>query len=398
MIRLAVPIVILLLMLFGGAVWVFQGSLGTPEKVAAPPAAKAPSAAEDEPSTPAAETSDAKDKSAAVADDGQGSFDVARIDPKGTSVFAGRAHPGANVTIMADGQPIGSTRADENGEWTFSTEHPFASADPKLALKTGPASEPVPPLEPQPQAKVASETQRAEPKPGEEQRTANAVTSNLLKNLEGMVEEARKSEATKAPPPETAAASPPPAAPPAPAASTSAPQQKSEQAAPQAAPKNPEPPLAPQAATPPTAPPSPTPDRAPAKMAAAEPAPTLPAGPPEGSKSVPVPVMFVFNEATFTSDGNKAVALLLEYLQLKHFNKVSLTGHADERGTEEFNMELSKERLDAVAKYLRDNGYKGELDLVPKGKTQPFTGVVRSQFPLEELYQLDRRVELVLAR
>jgi len=112
-------------------------------------------------------------------------------------------------------------------------------------------------------------------------------------------------------------------------------------------------------------------------------------------KSIPVPITFEFNEATFTYDGRKAVALLLEYLQLKHFPRVSMTGHADERGTQEFNMDLSRERLDAVAAYLKKGGYKGALNLIPKGETEPFTGVDRSQYSQEDLYQLDRRVELI---
>ncbi len=40
----------------------------------------------------------------------------------------------------------------------------------------------------------------------------------------------------------------------------------------------------------------------------------------------------------------------------------------------------------------------GELDLVPKGKSEPFSGVDRSKFSGEALYQLDRRVELRVYR
>ena len=43
-------------------------------------------------------------------------------------------------------------------------------------------------------------------------------------------------------------------------------------------------------------------------------------------KSVPVPITFVFNEPTLTDDGKRAATLLLEYLRLKHFAKISLTG------------------------------------------------------------------------
>jgi len=150
-------------------------------------------------------------------------------------------------------------------------------------------------------------------------------------------------------------------------------------------------PLQQSAATPPaTVAPAETPPSASAQQLAAR--------TPTPSISVPVPVTFVYNEATLTSDGRKAAALLLEYLQIKRFPKITLTGHADERGTNELNMTLSRERLETVARFLREGGYTGQLELVPKGKTEPYLGVVRGDFSQEDLWQLDRRVELVVTR
>ena len=77
---------------------------------------------------------------------------------------------------------------------------------------------------------------------------------------------------------------------------------------------------------------------------------------------------------------------------------MTLTGHADERGTEELNMNLSAERLQTVERFLREGGFRGQLQLVPKGKTEPYTGVVRSDFSQDDLYQLDRRVEMAVSR
>jgi outer membrane protein OmpA-like peptidoglycan-associated protein len=114
--------------------------------------------------------------------------------------------------------------------------------------------------------------------------------------------------------------------------------------------------------------------------------------------TVPVPVTFVFNEATLTNDGRRAAGLLLEYLQLKRFSRIKLTGHADERGTDALNLALSAQRLQTVARFLREGGYKGQLDLIPKGKAEPYMGVVRADFSQEDLWQLDRRVELMVSR
>ena len=65
-------------------------------------------------------------------------FDIARIDPDGTSVFAGRAEPNSAVTITADGKELGTVQADENGEWTFTTEAKIPNPDAKLALFKAP--------------------------------------------------------------------------------------------------------------------------------------------------------------------------------------------------------------------------------------------------------------------
>ena len=61
-------------------------------------------------------------------------------------------------------------------------------------------------------------------------------------------------------------------------------------------------------------------------------------------------------------------------------------------------MELSRQRLDTIERFLRDGGYEGKIDLLPKGASEPFAGVDRTQYTHEHLMQLDRRVELREAR
>jgi outer membrane protein OmpA-like peptidoglycan-associated protein len=114
--------------------------------------------------------------------------------------------------------------------------------------------------------------------------------------------------------------------------------------------------------------------------------------------TIPAPVTFVYNETTFTNEGRKAVTSLTEYLISRRWDLVSLSGHADERGSDRYNMELSRQRLDAVAAYLRDHGFVGKLELVPKGKSEPYAHVDRQMLPREDALQLDRRVELRLVR
>jgi len=111
---------------------------------------------------------------------------------------------------------------------------------------------------------------------------------------------------------------------------------------------------------------------------------------------IPVPITFMSDDTALTPDGERAAALLAEYLRLKRPGGITLSGHADSRGPDRYNMELSMRRLEAIEDYLRDAGYRGELFLIPRGKREPYRGVDRKQLPLEEIYQVDRRVELRL--
>jgi outer membrane protein OmpA-like peptidoglycan-associated protein len=113
---------------------------------------------------------------------------------------------------------------------------------------------------------------------------------------------------------------------------------------------------------------------------------------------LPVPVQFIYRKDVFTEYGRQAASLLLKYFLVKKFSAVWLSGHADERGTAAANQKLSRERLQRIEKFLRNGGFAGKLTLIPKGATEIYKGVDRSKFPQEELWQLDRRVEVVAAK
>jgi outer membrane protein OmpA-like peptidoglycan-associated protein len=95
------------------------------------------------------------------------------------------------------------------------------------------------------------------------------------------------------------------------------------------------------------------------------------------SVTLPRPITFIYNEAAFTTEGRRAAELLADYLRSRQQQTVTLSGHADERGSDRYNMELSQERLDAVARYLREKGVAAKFVLVPKGRSEPFIGVDR---------------------
>jgi len=74
------------------------------------------------------------------------SFDAVRIAPDGKAVLAGRATPGADVTVLDRGQIIGHATADANGEWIVLPAQPLApgARELSLAATTPGASSPTP--------------------------------------------------------------------------------------------------------------------------------------------------------------------------------------------------------------------------------------------------------------
>lgn len=62
-------------------------------------------------------------------------FDVVRIDAGGDTVIAGRAKPGARVTIIDGGKELGQVTADARGEWVFLPSGPLDPGSRELRLR-----------------------------------------------------------------------------------------------------------------------------------------------------------------------------------------------------------------------------------------------------------------------
>lgn len=414
--RMLVPALLLLMAVAAAAMQLSLGLIRLPFSLSSattPPAAVAPAEPQRLAALPAGEVprDPAVDGTPAATSKPASDFDVARVDPGGTSVFAGKTRPKAWVTVLADGKPVGSAQADGNGEWTVVTGEAMA-ASPRLSVATSDAP-PAPVvaraaavpsgLESQSASRdaqsaalgtqsAARDTQSTARDTQAASRDVEAVGKQVVGRLQAMVASARAAAgAPAAPPPDAPAA--------ALATAKDASSGSGEPAMAQgalAAPSS-------QAAAAPAAGGAraaaadgrvaladmnnPPPASGPARNAAAPARADAGIGPP-------VPIMFQYREATFTDEGRKAAELLLEYVRLKGLHALRISGHADERGTAELNMELSRDRLETVARFLRDGGYHGALDMIPKGKSEPYMGVDRSRYPREVLYQLDRRVEL----
>jgi len=110
-------------------------------------------------------------------------------------------------------------------------------------------------------------------------------------------------------------------------------------------------------------------------------------------RAIPVPVTFEYRAATLTGIGEEAARELLEALKEQRPTRLVLIGHTDVRGSAEFNLKLSRERADAVASFLRQNGVNIPVETEGKGATEPMRLSDTSGLSQDDIYALNRRVE-----
>lgn len=136
--RVAAPLALGALGLVVLAVAVVLGTRSSPPpERPAMPAGKPPIAVSPAPATPPPRAPAASAPSTAAAPKTNlpaPSFDIVRVDPKGNAVIAGRAAPGAEVTVEANGKPLGTAKADASGQFVILPEANLAPGTEQLTL------------------------------------------------------------------------------------------------------------------------------------------------------------------------------------------------------------------------------------------------------------------------
>jgi len=83
-------------------------------------------------------------------------------------------------------------------------------------------------------------------------------------------------------------------------------------------------------------------------------------------------VYFDFDKSAIRPDSEESLRAHAAYLASKPGAKVRLEGHADERGTREYNMALGERRAKAVVTFLTANGAgAAQLEVVSYGEERP---------------------------
>jgi pilus assembly protein CpaD len=105
-------------------------------------------------------------------------------------------------------------------------------------------------------------------------------------------------------------------------------------------------------------------------------------------------IYFPTDSSAFPAAERARLMTFLETVQPSGRDSIRLEGHADERASEQYNIELASHRAEQVAAYLKEAGL-GDLTItaVAFGETVP---AVPSHGPAA--WRLNRRVELVMER
>ena len=126
---------------------------------------------------------------------------------------------------------------------------------------------------------------------------------------------------------------------------------------------------------------------------------TAPAGPKPGSQmdltiNVGDRVLFAFDSSALSAGSRTTIERWAAWLKTYPANSVIVEGHADERGTPEYNIALGERRADAARDYLVSLGINtNRVKVVSFGKERP--AIAGSN---ENAWAQNRRAALVLAK
>jgi peptidoglycan-associated lipoprotein len=80
---------------------------------------------------------------------------------------------------------------------------------------------------------------------------------------------------------------------------------------------------------------------------------------------------FAFNKWQLSDEDKKTLAEHAAYLKENPTLAITIEGHADERGSAEYNRSLGEKRAEEVRRFLADAGVKNTLTVTSYGKDRP---------------------------
>lgn len=106
-------------------------------------------------------------------------------------------------------------------------------------------------------------------------------------------------------------------------------------------------------------------------------------------------IYFDYNKSTIKKESYPVLDAIVEYLNVNSKINVELSAHTDSRGSDSYNMSLSKKRANSVVEYLLNKGIlKSRLTPKGYGETRLVNKCSNNIKCTEEEHQQNRRVEL----
>jgi peptidoglycan-associated lipoprotein len=100
---------------------------------------------------------------------------------------------------------------------------------------------------------------------------------------------------------------------------------------------------------------------------------------------------FEFDKSDLSQEDRDALVFHANQLKANPNMNIRLEGHADERGTREYNLALGERRAQAVERYLQVQGVAaGQMETISYGEERP-----ADSGTTEAAYSLNRRVEMI---
>jgi outer membrane protein OmpA-like peptidoglycan-associated protein len=108
---------------------------------------------------------------------------------------------------------------------------------------------------------------------------------------------------------------------------------------------------------------------------------------------VPTPILFDYNSASLTRVGIDAAQEMIGYLKGLNPTSITITGHTDHVGSEQFNLDLSRRRAATVAAFLKQQGISTSVTTIGKGFAEPWKLSEGATYTQAQIDELNRRVE-----
>jgi outer membrane protein OmpA-like peptidoglycan-associated protein len=108
-----------------------------------------------------------------------------------------------------------------------------------------------------------------------------------------------------------------------------------------------------------------------------------------------LPVTFQSDSADITPQGRVVAERWVEAIRSSGVTSILVVGHADPRGTDARNDELSARRATTLAMFLRANGFAGQIVAAGMGRRCPVEFSSADGYTQDQQFQIMRRVEVM---